>query len=303
MHPSGSVAKRQQTIFLLSVLIPMAAIFLTFWIYPMLNGLWGSFTAWSAFNPERTFIGGENYARLWQDDVFQISLWNTFKYAIVYVPLSIVAALIVAVAIENTGIMRPFFRTVYFIPVVTSVIATGLIWSFLFQPSLGLFNQLLQMVGLPRQRFMLSPDQALYCVVIYALWKSLGINMVLFMAGLNAIDGSFSEAARVDGANGRQIFWRITLPLLRPTMVFVLITGIIDTLQVFGPIFVMTSQEANAMPGGPLNSTMVVAIYQWMIGFRELNLGYASAVGIVLFVIILILTIFQIPLLRNRWEY
>jgi multiple sugar transport system permease protein len=281
----------------------MAVIFLVFWIYPMLDGLWGSFTNWSAFNPARGFVGLKHYRALFGDDIFLKALQNTIVFSLLYVPSSIVLALLVAVAIEATGPLRPWFRTVYFLPVVTSVIATGLIWAWLYQPALGLFNQLLQLAGLPPQRFLLSPEQALLCIVVYALWKNLGFNMVLFMAGLSGIDSSFAEAARVDGANRWQVFSRITLPLLRPTMVFVLITGIIETLQVFGPIFVMTSREANDAPGGPLNSTMVVAVYQWQVGFRELNLGYAAAMGIVLFLIILVLTLLQTPLLRQRWEY
>ncbi len=298
-----SSLRRQQMAFVLLALVPMAVIFLVFWIYPMVDGLWGSFTNWSAFNPARGFVGLKHYRALFSDDIFLKSLQNTLVFALAYVPASIVLALIVAVGIEATGRLRPLFRTIYFLPVVTSVIATGLIWAWLYQPALGLFNQLLQLAGLPPQRFLLSPEQALMCIVVYSLWKNLGFNMVLFMAGLSGIDQSFSEAARVDGANRWQVFSRITLPLLRPTMVFVLITGIIETLQVFGPIFVMTSREANDAPGGPLNSTMVVAIYQWQVGFRELNLGYAAAMGIVLFLIILVLTLLQTPLLRQRWEY
>jgi ABC-type sugar transport system permease subunit len=300
---SAGSMQRQQRIFVLVALVPMAIIFLVFWIYPMLDGLWGSFTNWSAFNPQRSWVGLKHYNALFADDIFLHALQNTFVFALVYVPASILLALLVAVAIEGTGALRPIFRTIYFLPVVTSVIATGLIWAWLYQPALGLFNQLLQLAGLPTQRFLLSPQQALMCIVVYSLWKNLGFNMVLFMAGLSGIDPSFAEAARVDGANRWQVFTRITLPLLRPTVVFVLITGVIEALQIFGPIFVMTSQEANAAPGGPLNSTMVVAVYQWQVGFRELNLGYAAAMGIVLFLIILVLTLLQTPLLRQRWEY
>lgn len=295
--------KRQQMAFVLIVLVPMAVIFLVFWIYPLLDGLWGSFTQWQALSTQRTFVGLRNYGALFQDKIFMKSLWNTLYFAVLYVPASIVLGLALALLIEGSGSLRTVFRTVYFLPVVTSTIATGLIWAWLYQPSLGLFNQILELVGLPPQRFMLSTSQALLCIIVYALWKSLGLNMVLFMAGLNNIDPSFHEAARVDGANRRQVFWNITLPLLRPTMVFILVTGIIDTLQVFGPIFIMTSHEANDSPGGPLNSTMVVAVYQWQVAFKELNLGYAAAMGIVLFLIILVVTLLQTSLLRQRWEY
>ncbi len=295
--------KVNQKIFILAVLIPMGVIFLLFWIYPLLNGFYGSLTLWQGFSTSRPFIGFDQYARVFQDATFLKAVGNTFKFAAVFVPLDIILALLIAMAIENSGKLRTMFRAIYFLPVVTSEIATGLVWAYLYQPSLGLFNQLLRMVNLPPQSFLLSPEMALYCIIAYSIWKTLGYDMVLFMAGLNAIPNVFHEAAKVDGASRWQVFWKITLPLLSQTMVFVLITGMISTLQIFGPIFVMTSREANAAPGGPLNSTMVVAVYQWQIAFREMNLGYGAAMSVVLFLIIILVTAFQVPLLRSRWEY
>jgi multiple sugar transport system permease protein len=295
--------KTQQKIFILSVLIPMGAIFLVFWIYPLLNGFYGSLTLWQGFSTARPFVGFAQYTRVFHDATFIKALVNTFEFAVVFVPIDIILSLLIALAIENSGKPRTFFRAIYFLPVVTSEIATGLVWAYLYQPTLGLFNQILNMLHLPTQSFLLSPDQALLCIVAYSVWKTLGYDMVLFMAGLNAIPPVFQEAAKVDGANRWQVFWKITLPMLSPTMVFVLITGLINTLQIFGPIFIMTSREANAAPGGPLNATMVVAVYQWQIAFRELNLGYGAAMSVVLFVIIMIVTAFQVPLLRSHWDY
>lgn len=301
--PSPRGFRGQQRVFLLSVLGPMALIFLVFWIYPMLSGLWGSFTRWQAFAADREFIGLQNYQALFADPVFIRSVVNTMVYAAIYVSGSIILALTIALAIEGSGRPKTLFRFIYFLPVVTSVIATGLIWAFLYQPSVGLFNQILEVVGLPTQRFLLSPDQALVSVVVYSLWKNVGFQMVLFMAGLNNIDRSFLEAAKVDGAGRWAAFRHVTLPLLRPTMVFVTLTGIIEAFQVFGPIFVMTANEANSAPGGPLDSTMVTSVYQWEVAFRELNLGYASAMGIALFLIMLVILLLQAPMLRSRWEY
>jgi ABC-type sugar transport system permease subunit len=303
IFPSISNFKTQQRIFILAVLIPMAAIFLLFWIYPLISGFYGSLTLWQGFSSTRPFIGFQHYVKIFHDPTFIKALINTFEFAVVFVPVDIVLSLIIAMAIEASGRLRTFFRAIYFLPVVTSEIATGLVWAYLYQPTLGLFNQILSLLHLPPQSFLLSTDQALMCIVVYAVWKTLGYDMVLFMAGLNAIPSVFQDAARVDGANRWQVFTRVTLPLLSPTMVFVLITGLINTLQIFGPIFVMTSREANAAPGGPLNATMVVAIYQWQVAFRELNLGYGAAMSVVLFVIIMIVTAFQLPLLRSRWEY
>lgn len=295
--------KVQQTIFILIILIPMAAVFLLFWVYPLIGGIWGSFTLWRAFNPDQPFVGLRHYQALLDDPIFLTAFKNTFYYALLYLPAGIVLSLILALAIEATGILRGAFRMIYFLPVVTSTIATALIWAWLYQPSLGLFNQILELLHLPTQSFLKSTSQALPSIVLYALWKNMGFNMVLFIAGLTSIDPTFYDAAKVDGANRWQIFWRITLPLLQPTMVFVLVTGVINTLQVFGPVYIMSSESSDVLPGGPANSTIVVSVYQWLLAFRELELGYGSAMGVVLFVIILALALAQMRFLQTRWDY
>ena len=305
--PIGKPGKRggrdaSQRLFLWATLLPMAVVFVVFWIYPLASGLWGSFTDWQAFQTEQEFVGLRHYRNLFRDDVFLESVANTFQYALMYLPLSIVVSLGLALAIEASGRLRSVFRTIYFAPVVTSVIATALVWKWLYQPTLGLFNQLLNIVGLPSQGFLQDPGQALPSIVLYSLWKNLGFTMVLFIAGLNGIDRTMYEAATVDGANSWRVFWGITLPLLRPTMVFVVVTGIIETLQVFGPVFIMSSVGANSPPGGPSNSTMVVAVYQWTVAFGQLNLGYGMAMGIVLFGIVLVVTLAQSRFLRNSME-
>ncbi len=297
---------RNQQIFVWSVIIPMLLFFIVFYVYPIISGFTGSLTNWQAFQnaDERHFIGLDNYTRLFSDPVFIASVVNTFKYALIYMPLSIVLALLCALGINAAGRLAGFFRTVYFLPVVTSVIATALIWSVgFYQPRYGLFNQVFALVGLPQQPFLRSPATALFSVIIYAVWKNLGYDIVIFMAGLSAIPSTFYEAARVDGATRWQTFRHITLPLLRPTSVFVIITGVINSLQVYGPIYIMTVASGADKPGGPLNSTVVVSVYQWQVAFGELQLGYGSAMGIVLFLIILVITLLQSRLLRRNWEY
>ena len=295
--------KTQQTIFALVILVPTLFSFFLFWVYPFVGGIWGGFTLWKAFNPHQPYVGLRHYQALMNDPIFITAMKNTFFYALMYLPLAIILALSLALAIEATLLsVRSFFRMVYFLPVVTSTIATALIWNWLYQPTLGLFNQLLTLLGMPTLSYLHSPDQALPSIVVYALWKNVGFNMVLFLAGLSAIDRTYYDAAKVDGANRRQIFNRITLPLLQPTMVFVVVTGFISTLQVFGPIYIM-SAGGDGLPGGPSNSTMVVSVYQWLMAFRELDLGYGSAMGVILFVIILILTLAQVRFLRTTWNY
>ncbi|MHB0856662.1 MAG: carbohydrate ABC transporter permease [Anaerolineae bacterium] len=295
--------QRQQLIFILSILIPLIVSFALFWIYPVVRGFWGSFRQWRGFDPNAPFIGLRHYIRAYNDPVFRISLRNTFYYALLAIPTNLIISLLLALLIESQQRLRTLLRTVYFIPVVTSTIATALVWKFLYQPSLGLFNQLLTMANLPTQRWLISQQLALPSIALYAIWKGVGFNMVIFMAGLTTISDTYYDAAKVDGANVWQRFWHVTLPMLQPTMLFVLVTGVIGSLQVFGPIFVMSSGGADSLPGGPNNATLVVAVYQWLMAFRELDLGYGSAMGLILFIIILALTLFQMRVLRTRWEY
>lgn len=292
----------QKSLFVLSVFVPMAVMFGIFWVYPMIDGFWGSLHRWSAYDPQREFIGFRNYTRLMEDDLFRTAVVNSFEYALYYLPASILLALGLALAINASGRLTGFFRTVYFLPVVTSVVATALIFNYLYQPRFGLINQLLSMAGLGQLSFLRSPYTALPSVAAYAVWKNLGFNMVLFMAGLSSIPRIYYDAAQVDGANRWQCFVRITLPLLRPTIVFVVITGIIETLQVFRPIYVMTATTGNDMPGGPLNSTTVIALYQWQTAFNVGDLGYGAAMGIVLFLIVLVVTILQALFFSARFS-
>lgn len=301
---SGFSFRTRKNIFVASVMIPMLLFFFVFYIYPIIVGFLGSLTNWRAFQPERVFIGLDNYRALLNDRVFIQSVVNTFKFALMYIPIAITLSLTLAVAINASGRLAGFFRTVYFLPVVTSVIATALIWSVgFYQPRYGLFNQILGLLDQPQQPFLRSPATALFAVVVYSVWKGLGYDIVIFMAGLSGIPTTFYEAARVDGANRWQVFRHITLPLLQPTMVFVVITGIISTLQIYGPIYVMTVASGADQPGGPLNSTIVVAVYQWQVAFRELRLGYGAAMGVTLFLIILVITLLQSRFLRRKWEY
>ncbi len=292
----------QRHLFVLTVLIPMIATFAVFWIYPLVDGFWGSLHRWTAFDPSREFIGLKNYVDLFGDPTFRAAVVNSFEYMLYYLPSAILLSLLLALGINASGQVRALFRTVYFLPVVTSVVATSLIFNYLYQPRFGLINQLLALVGLPEQGFLRSPAQALPSIAAYAVWKNLGFNMVLFLAGLSAIPQMYYDAARVDGANPLQRFFFITLPLLRPTVVFIFITGMIETLQVFRPIFVMTATTGNDMAGGPLNSTMVIALYQWQTAFTIGNLGYGAAMGIMLFLIVMVITVTQALVLRSRWS-
>jgi len=166
--------KRQQQNFILAAPAPLIVSFAVFWVYPVARGFWGSFTQWRGFDPLTPFVGLRNYARAFEDPIFLISLRNTFYYALLTLPATLVLALLLALAIESTGQLKPLFRFLYFLPVVTSTIATALIWKYLYQPSLGLFNQLLTLAGLPTQRWLLSSELAMPSIALYSIWKGVG---------------------------------------------------------------------------------------------------------------------------------
>ena len=291
---------------ILITLAPLVISFLLFWIYPILASLVYSFTRWQAFAKQHPFIGLDNYLQAFKDPIFLRALVNTLAFVALYLPLVIGGGLLLALLVNAAGRLKDLFRMIYFIPVVTSVIATAFVWRYLYQPRIGIFNTILELLNLPPQGWLLDPQQALISVTLYAVWQSLGLNMVWFMAGLTTIDQSYYDAALVDGANLWQSFRDITLPLLRPTFAFVVIINAINAFQIFGPVYIMTSTgipSGDSPPGGPSNSTMVLVLYQWLTAFRELNLGYGAAMGIILLLIILGLTILQMRFFRTRWEY
>jgi multiple sugar transport system permease protein len=214
------------------------------------------------------------------------------------------AALFVAMLINSQKRLVSFFRTTYFIPVVTSAVATSVMWRWLYQPRFGLINQLINLVfvdtlGLhinPSIQWLTSKSLAMPSIIAMDIWKGLGFTMVLFLAGLTSIPSVYYEAAKIDGAGRWRLFRHITVPLLQPTLVFVLVTGMIGSLQVFTPMYVMTA-------GGPVNSTKTIVYLLYDKAFTIYRFGYASGLAFMLFAIVLVLTAIQLRLTRMRWEY
>jgi multiple sugar transport system permease protein len=285
---------------------PLLAAYLLFWIYPIVATFIYSFSDWAGFQTHHAFVGIDNYSRAVQDPIFRRALVNTLAFALIYLPLVTMGGLLLAMLVNAAGRLKDLFRMIYFFPVVTSVIATAFVWRYLYQPRFGIFNVVLEAFNLPGQMWLLDPRQALLSIVLFTAWQSIGLNMVWFMAGLSTIDGTFYDAARVDGANRWQSFRHVTLPLLRPTFAFVSITSMINALQIFAPVYIMTSSgltSGESPPGGPSNSTMVIVLYQWLTAFKELNLGYGAAMGVILLVFILVFTLLQFRFFRTKWEY
>jgi len=284
-------------------ILPALLFFAGIYIFPVFFGLEISLTKWDLISPNRQFIGLKNYINLISEPLFIKSLGNTLYYIILTIPATIVFSLTLALMLCSQFIrFKSFFRVIYFIPVITSWVAVSFIWKWLYQPSYGLINYFLSLIGIPAQGWLSSLSQAMPAIAITSIWKTLGFNMVIFIAGLQAIPRTFYEAAEIDGANRLQQFLKITLPLLNPTLVFILITSMIFSFQVFVPVFVMT-QAPGGQPGGPLNSTRVIVYHLYSAAFRELKMGYAAAISFVLFGIILVVSLLQLKVLHRRVEY
>jgi len=227
---------------------------------------------------------------------------NTVIYSF-FMLLGIVFSLFLALALNMvTRKFRSFYLLCYFIPVVSSIVAVCLIWNFIYDPTYGVANYMLSLIGLPSQGWLRDPRIALISICILMIWKTMGYNGVIFLAGLQSLPGQLYEAAEVDGANLIQRFFYVTLPLLRPVALFVLITTTISSFQVFAPVWTIT-QGRQGIPGGPANSTNVIGLSIFLNAFRDFRMGYASAQAVILFFIILTLVIMQYKFLGKKWEY
>jgi multiple sugar transport system permease protein len=279
----------------LFLLVPLA-FFLSIRIGPTLYAFWMSFHEWDPIALDRPWIGFNNYRELAVDEVFWKSLRNTWVYVLIGVPAGLIVSLVVALGLQRLIKFVGFYRVLYFLPYITSLVAVGWVWRWMYMPN-GLFNDALGSLGLPSSRFLGSPDTAIYSIIAMTVWQALGFQVVIFLAGLESIPGDFIDAAAVDGASSWQRFRDIILPLLNPTIVFLVITGVISNLQVFTQIRAMSSGGT----GGPLNSTVSVVLYVYQKAFQSLpsEMGYAASMMVVLFVIILLITIFQLKVLSK----
>ncbi|WNI22683.1 sugar ABC transporter permease [Streptomyces sp. ITFR-16] len=277
---------------------PFLVLFLVFMAVPIIATLVMSFTDFGLRNVthpmDANFIGLDNYTQLFSDDKFLKSLFNTAYFVVVGVPLTILIGLVVAVLLNN-GIdrARTFFRVGFYAPVVTTIVAVAVVWRFVLDPSDGLVAGLFSEVGLTAPDFLGSETLAMPSMIAMAVWRNVGTVMVLFIAGLQAIPTEVREAARLDGANVWQEFKGITVPLLRPTLLYATVITTIGYLNVFEEPFVMTQ-------GGPSDSTLTVSLNMYREGFNFFHMGYASAMAYVLFVVIMGITVLQLRLLKDN---
>jgi len=276
---------------------PFVILFGVFLAFPILASFILSFTSFGLrdlANPiGTTFVGLKNYIDLLGDTKFWTSLLNTFYFVVVGVPLTLALGLLIANAL-NRGVtrFRTAFRVGYYLPVITSIVAIAVVWRFLLNPDVGLVNMLLGAVGINGPAWLADPVLAMPAIIAMAVWRNLGFAMVVFLAGLQAIPASLYEAASIDGAGRWQAFRFVTIPMLRPTILFMTVITTIGYLQLFEEPFVMTD-------GGPLDKTLSVTMYMYQQGFKFFHQGYASAVAYVLFVIVAFAAFLQFKFLRS----
>jgi ABC-type sugar transport system permease subunit len=300
-----SVKKRRRVRwFVLAVLTP-ALLWLTLFRYGPVAYLVDLSFQTGTLGGTSQWVGLANYQRaIFGDPQFRQAIQNTIYFTTAYVVLQIPLGLLIAVGIQS--LRKEAFRqtvlTFYFLPLVTSTAATAILFVFLYNPTFGLFNNLLAALHLPTQDFLQNPRTALLSVVAMDWWKNLGFAVVIFYAGLQTIPKEIYEAASVDGANAWQRLRRLTLPLMRPTIALLFTVDVAETLRVFTPVFVMTATQT-LQPGGPDNSTMVWSLYLFNQAFRLNQFGYAAALAVIMFVAVAIFIAIELRVMRSNWEY
>lgn len=301
MSPALSGGRRHEARAGWAFVAPALALIGVFFFLPVLAGLLLSLTDFDIYaigDPSTVrFVGLRNYARLLSDAVFWRALGNTFVYVLVGGPLSVALSLGAALLL-NARLVRfkGLFRTIYFAPVVTTLVAVAVVWRYLYHPRVGLLNLALGAIGVSPVDWLGDPRWAIPAIIVMAAWKNFGYNMIIFLAGLQTIPESLYEAARLDGAGWWRQLVSVTLPMLRPTALFVGLMTMIGYFQIFAEPYVMTGG------GGPLNATLTVVMLMYKEGFRWWNMGTAAAVAFVLFVIVFAATSLQLALQRGRHD-
>ena len=273
---------------------PVAIGLFIFYIIPFVQNFWFSFNDVNKFN-QSFFVGLQNYRDLLKEPDLLFALKNTILYAVITVPIGLAISLVLA-ALLNTKIKgTSFYRTIYFLPSVTMAAAVALVWKLMFHGEFGILNAFLGLFGVEKQSWLTNPDTALYCVMVVAIWGAIGHHMIILLAGMQGIPTSYYEAAELDGASPVRTFFQITMPLLSPTIFFISITSLIGAFQVFDSIYMMIGPEN---PAYNASETMNVLFYTnaFMYGYK----GYAAAISIFMFAIIMVITAFQL-VAQKKW--
>ncbi|NIM94022.1 MAG: ABC transporter permease subunit [Anaerolineales bacterium] len=281
------------------LIIPMAY-FLFVRFVPTLSTINMSLRDWSLLMPEKEWVGFANYVRMFEDPKLIKAATNTATIVLIMVPLQIIVALTISVLLVRIPKGRGIYRLIYFIPFMTIAPVVGKVWKYILAVQRGPINLVLQELGLEQQPFLTSPDQALYLLIGVIVWSGIGFSTVILVAGIIQIPATYYEAARIDGANGWQLFRHITLPLINPALVFVTIITTLRALREFTIPYVITPGSAI---GGPLNSLLTLMIQVYVTGFRKMKMGYASAITVCMLVIMMTISLVQLRIMRRRIEY
>ncbi|RDZ10001.1 sugar ABC transporter permease [Priestia megaterium] len=273
---------------------PALLLLLLFLIIPAIMSVYYAFTDYYLLTPDmRKFVGLDNFINLFKDPIFLKSLVNTLKFVVWVIPLQIGAALGLALLLNKQRKANIFFKVAYFSPVVMSLVVISVLWLYLLNPNEGIINNVLTYFGVSAQPFLTSPKQAMFTIVFVSAWQGAGFQMLIFLAGLQNIPGDVYEAAQLDGMNKWQRFIYITLPLLKPTSIFIFITTLIGAFKLLVQPMVMTQ-------GGPVNSTMTVVYYIYQTGFTDRMVGYASSIALLFGTIIGLVTLAQRKLVKEE---
>jgi multiple sugar transport system permease protein len=273
---------------------PLVIGIFVFYIYPFIQNFWFSFNDVNRFNIS-TFTGLDNYKTLIKDKELYRTLGNTIKYVIITVPVGICLSILIATLLNAKIRGTSIYRTIYFLPSVTMSVAIALVWKWMYNGEFGILNNILNVFGIEGQNWLSNPKTALYMVMIVGIWMSVGYNMIILLAGMQGISKSYYEAAAIDGAGPVKQFFKITIPMLTPTIFFVMITSIIGGFQVFDTIYMMIAKTSLAYES---TQTLVMMFYRYAFDYGQK--GYAAAISIVIFAIIMLITIFQF-VMQKKW--
>lgn len=265
--------------------LPFLIVYLAFLVLPIFYGLYLSFFDWNILSGKR-FIGFQNFIDAFNDDKFLSSLWHTTEFVLISTPTTILAGFLMSLVVMSSSKLGKSAETVFFMPYILSITVVGTLWSWIFQGNFGVLNQILAALGLKTVGWLTDPNVAMLSIVGATIWWTAGFNMILFTAGMKQIPDDVYEAAKLDGASYFTTLGKITIPLLRDTSILVLILQVIASFKVFGQSYVMTG-------GGPYGSTRVLVQYIYETGFTYFKMGYASAMSILLFLIILVISVVQ----------
>jgi ABC-type sugar transport system permease subunit len=287
--------KNEETIIGYAFVTPSIIFLGVFMIWPMFFSLFLSFTKWDLISPKIEIIGLQNFRMMLKNPLFFKVLKNTFIFTLGTLLITMILALILAIVLNQRLRVKGFYRGLIFSPYITPMVVISIVWMWIYNPEYGLANYFLKIIGLPALKWLSDTRWALPAIIILSIWQNMGYYMILYLAGLQSIPASLYEAAEIDGASGFNKFAKITFPLLSPTTFFIMIVSFLNSFQVFDQISVMTE-------GGPSNSTNVMVYYMYQNAFMFFKVGYASAIAVVIFIILFLITLTQFKM-GQKWVF